>query len=77
MEAVQHQRGIRTMVADGADIGLAHVTASPPDLLFLIGTEHVIEEDIYALAPFPGANPHHARAVQVIDQRGVLVPLAV
>lgn len=74
MEAVQDQFGVRAMLLDGSDIGLAHVTAGPCNLPFLVVTELFGEEPVDGFAALSRADPDNPRPVKVIDHGGVLMP---
>lgn len=75
METIEHQGGVGTMVFDRPDVGPTHVAAGGVDLGFLVGAQGLIEEPFDALAAFARADPDHHRALEVIDQRGVLMAL--
>ena len=77
MEAIQHKRGVRAMILNGAHVGLAHIAAGQLDLRLLVIAEHLIEENVNGFAPFAGTDPDHTGPIQVVDQRGVLVPLGI
>ena len=77
METIQHKRGVRAMILNGSHVCLAHVTATDLNLPLLIVAEHFIEENINGFTPFAGANPDHTGSIEVVDQRGVLVPLGI
>jgi hypothetical protein len=62
---------------DGADVSLTHVAAGGLNSGFLVVTECFVEEPADGLAALARAKPDHAGTVQVIDQRGVLMPLEI
>lgn len=77
VEAVQHQGGVRAVGLNGTDVGLTHVAAGGLDSGFLVVTHRLVEEPVDGLAALALADPDHAGALQVIDQRGVLVALVI
>lgn len=77
MEAIQHERGVRAMILNGADVGLTHIAAGQSNLGLLVIAEHLIEEPVNGITPLAGADPHHAGSVQVVNQRRVFVALGI
>ena len=77
MEAIQNKRGIGTVVRNSSDVGCAHVAARPLYLLLLIIAEHLLEENINGFATFTWSDPHDTAAIQIVDQRGVLVSFGI
>lgn len=77
VEAIQNQSGIGTMIPDGANVGLAHVTTGPHDSLFLKETERIVEEPVNCLPALSLAHPYHTRAFEIVNQGGVFVALRV
>ena len=77
METIQNQRSVRTVIFDGSYIGLAHVTASPLDLLFLIVTKMFGKEFINGFSALALADSHNTSPIKIIDDSSVLMPFAV
>jgi hypothetical protein len=77
MQAIRYQRGIRAMGFDGPDVGLAHVTTCVLDSGFLIVAQRLVEELVNGLSPLALADPDQTGSIQVVDRRGVLVPLVI
>ncbi len=77
VKAIEDQLGIRTVFLDGSDVSFAHVAAGPLDLGSPVGTESLCEEPIDRFTRPAAANPHHAGAVQIVNERGVPVTLGV
>jgi len=65
------------MVFDGGDVSLAHITARPSDMAFLVITECPIKELIDGFTAFTFANPHNASFFQIIDDGGVFMSFTV
>jgi len=77
MEAIQDELSIGAMIFDGIDEGFAHVAASPGHLFFLVVAERLFEEPVDGLAGLALTDPKNPRAVKVVNDSDVLVPLAV
>ena len=65
------------MRSDSTDVSVAHVTTACSDLLFLIITEHGIEELVDSCPTFAFSNPQYDGTLQIVNQRGILVSLAI
>jgi len=77
VEAIQNQGDIGAMLLDSSHVGFTHVTGSPENLLSLVLGEAVLEEEVDRFPALASLDPDDARSVQVIDNGGVLVPLAI
>lgn len=73
MKTVNHQRGVRAVRFDGANVRFTHITASGLVLIFLEITQLGFEELVYALPAFAKAYPDDLGAIQIVDQGGVLM----
>jgi len=77
MEAIQDESGVRAMLLDGPYVGFTHVTGGPENLVFLVGGEAFLEEQVDRFSPLAFAHPYDARSVQVIDDGSVLIAFAI
>jgi hypothetical protein len=77
MEAIQDQGNVGAMLLDSSYVGLTHVTGSPENLLLLVLGEAALEEEVDRIPALAFFDPNDARSVQVIDDGGVLVALAI
>jgi hypothetical protein len=77
MKTIQDQGGVRAVFFDGSDVGLAHITTGPRDLLFLIVTELFGEEFVDGFTAFSLTNPKDAGSVQIIDHGSVFMAFTV
>jgi hypothetical protein len=77
METIQNQRSVGAVIFDGSYISLAHVAASPLDLLFLVVTKVFGKEFINGSSSLALADPHNTSPIKIIDDGSVLMPFAV
>ena len=77
MEMIDDESGVRAMMLDGLGVGAAHVATGPADLAPLVLAQGFGEEPVDCFAPLSGADPDHASALEIVDNRGEFAPLAV
>ena len=63
MESIQNEGGVRAVLLDGSDVGLAHVATGPCDLPFLIVAELFGEEFVDGFTTLSWTDPNDAGSV--------------
>ena len=63
MKMIQNEGGVRAVLLDGPDVGLAHVATGPCDLPFLIVTELLGEEFVDGFTALSRTNPKDTGSV--------------
>lgn len=77
VKVVQDQGSIGAVRFNRANVSLAHIAASPFNLLFLGVTEGFIEELVNGLTALSLTDPYNTGSIQVIDDSGILLAAAV
>ena len=60
METIQDQRGVTAVFLNGPDVGFAHVTGGPKNLVSLVAREAILKEEVDRIPALASFDPNDA-----------------